>query len=317
MPVFRIPSFDPRFPQRLRYFGGPSHVEAVGPLAEQLDSLPHPIAIVGTRRASNESLRFAKYLAASLARAGATIVSGGAMGIDAAAHEGALEVKGRTVAVLPTSVEKLIPVRNTRLLERVRDSGALVAFRESHEQPRFHERNAAIVALVEDVIMAAAPFQSGARNTAAEARARDKTLWVVPGSPWDPEMEGCALELTLGARALISPEPLIRKHSLATKGIRNNKLVVRDRAWQSRVTPHDEPASLFSSRGKSLTQQTLLPGPDERRLRDALAQGAATVDELVLRTGLPVAPVRALLLTWSIEGVVREGPVGLFRLVSL
>jgi DNA processing protein len=315
---FRISALQPEFPDRLRYNGGPPHVEVEGPLGHRLDSLRHPIAIVGTRHPSPEARDYARFLARTLAEAGMTIVSGGALGIDTEAHLGALEAGKPTIAVLPTSVETPQPSRNAQLFARIAKTGALVAFRDAHEQPRFHERNAAIAALVDDVILAAAPIKSGARNTAAEARRRTKCeLWVVPGAPWDSTMEGCALELTLGCRILISPQPIMRKYGLKQNGIGSHKVVVERRSWQSNVTFAGAPASSSTARRTTVTHETILPSPDERRLRDALAEGPATVDELVLRTALPVAPVRALLLTWSIEGVVREGPVGLFRLLSI
>lgn len=329
----RISSLDPRFPGRLRYPGGPDHVEAEGPLADSLERLRCPIAIVGTRKPSAEARTYTFWLAKTLAEAGATIVSGGAYGIDTAAHEGALAANQPTVAVLPTSVDAFSPAGNSALFRRIRATGALVGFRQKGDLPRFHERNAAIAALVNDVIVTAAPVRSGARNTAAEARRREHcTLWVVPGAPWDPTMAGCAIELTLGAEALISPQPIMRKRDLPQEGVSTHNVVATRRAWQSRVTTSEAPASVVTiardardtreardareAPRQRLTTETLLPAPEERRLLHALAEGPGTVDDLVLRTALPVAPVRALLLTWTVEGVVREGPVGLFRLLN-
>ncbi len=327
----RISSLDRRFPPALRFKGGPTHLEAIGELAERLD-VPMPIAIVGTRRPAPEAWQYTYWLSAELARHGATIVSGGAFGIDSAAHEGALSVGKPTIAVLPTSVDRYSPAANADLFNRIARTGALIGFRETRDEPRFHERNAAIAAMVEDVIVVAAPVRSGARNTANEARKRGRNLWAVPGSPWDATMAGCAMELLLGARYLVSPLPI-----LAARGIdyeTTHKDVLVKELWRSapcdpNPAPPRDPTVVTEARAPAsplppiarpprqrLTTETLLPAPEERRLFEALAEGPATVDELVLRTALPVAPVRALLLTWTVEGVVREGPVGLFRLLN-
>lgn len=336
-----ISSLDPKFPAALRYPGGPTDLEAIGEDAETLDRLVAPIAIVGTRRPSPEAWQYTHWLAGCLARSGATIVSGGAYGIDTAAHEGALAAGGRTIAFLPTSVDAFSPAGNSALFKRIAQRGALVGFRKKGDEPRFHERNAAMAAIVEHVIMVSAPLKSGARNTADEARRRGRVLWVVPGAPWDATMAGNAIELTLGAHPLISPQSILRQLGLRQHNVGSHKDVAWKTKWTSSprdpnpappprtatvVTDPSPPASplppgLFSIRAgrpleDRLTMETILPAPEERRLLEALSNGPGTVDDLVLRTALPVAPVRALLLTWTVEGVVREGPVGLFRLLN-
>lgn len=329
----KLAANDPKFPKRLLYPGGPKFIEALGSEAERLDFISNGVAIVGTRQPSPEAWQFAHWLAATLARAGATIISGGAYGIDAAAHEGALSVDAPTIAFLPTSVDKLSPSGNAALFNRIARNGALVGGREEKNKPLFHVRNGLIAALAKDVIVVSAPLKSGARNTAEHARKLNRRLWVVPGSPWDKTMEGCALELKLGAHALVSPLPVVRALGLPEHNIPIDNDVAWNKPWcdapfdpnppppevgsrTRNVTGTRRPASLSTHAARPATLELNVPGPNERLLLNSLREGPATVDELVLRTGLPVGSVRVLLLTWTVEGVVREGPPGLFRLSS-
>jgi len=329
---------DPKFPRRLLYPGGPKSIEALGSLADRLDSISDGVAIVGTRQPSPAAWQYAYWLAATLARAGATIISGGAYGIDTAAHEGALSVGRPTIAFLPTSVDKLSPAGNAALFKRIAAHGALIGGRSEREKPLFHVRNGHIAALAEDVVIVSAPLKSGARNTAEHARKLNRRLWAVPGSPWDHLMEGCALELKLGAHALLSPLPIIRALRLPDGDVPIDNDVAWNKPWcDAPLDPNPPPPEVGRraphvterSRAASLsthpvsvgevqrsTVELSLPGPDERMLLQSLRDGPATVDELVLRTGLSVGPVRVLLLTWTVEGVVREGPPGLFRLLN-
>lgn len=342
-------ALDAAFPPELRYPRGPEVIEAIGPLAGCLDSLGPCVTIVGTRRPHPEAWRYAHWLAATLAAAGATILSGGAYGIDAAAHEGALSVGGKTIAVLPGSLRSFVPAGNSALFRRVARSGALIAILPEGSKPRFHERNAILAALASDTVVVAAGAQSGARNTAREAARFGRRLWIVPGAPWEPSMDGCALELATHGRPLVSPLPLAQLLGLPAATIPVAGAVVFERPWSS--APYDPnpapprrpriesqrpdsqvhparpsaalvtgplPAASASSapRRRASTVAQILPAPDELSVLTALRDGPRTADALAVETGLPVGPLRALLLTWTVEGVLREGPPGLFQLSS-
>jgi DNA processing protein len=310
-------------------------LEAIGLLGDRLDVLERPVAIVGTRTPSPHAWQYAFWLSARLAEKGATIVSGGAYGIDSAAHEGALSVGGRTIAILPGAIDKWQPAGNSALFRRiVSGGGALVAFLDRHEKPRYHERNAAIAALSDQVIVAAAPFQSGARNTAAEARARDKKLWIVPGAPWDESMVGCNLELASGsAEALVMPSQL----GFEPEDVKPPIDLFFHLPWLDAPTdPNPRPEHFGDLRSRSAvvterrprasskpgagqdprTLELAFASPDERSVLAALQKGPRTVDELCLATSLPVTRLAGLLLTWTVDGVVREGPLGLYRLIN-
>ncbi|HMF43516.1 MAG TPA: DNA-processing protein DprA, partial [Polyangia bacterium] len=144
------------------------------------------LAIVGARAASTAMCRLASELAASAARRGFTIVSGGALGIDAAAHRGALDAGGVTFAVLGCGVDVVYPDRHAALFAEVAAAGGLLSEYEPGTQPRhgqFPARNRIIAALAETVLVVEAGFASGALITARAAAKLGRKLLAVPGSP--------------------------------------------------------------------------------------------------------------------------------------
>lgn len=280
--MLRLHPRDPRFPPRLLDVDPPDLLVVDGPLAEHLGRM-QAVAIVGTRAPSPDALRFTRTLAAQLAEAGYVVVSGGARGIDTAAHEGALAGGGRTVAVLPSAIDAWVPAANASLFRRIREGGALVALVERRQKPRFFARNAVIAGLADHVVVTAAPIESGARNTALHARKAGRTLWVVPGAPWDPTMAGCGIELTIGgAHALIAPEQLLRR--LTGEPLRRRRSTPPSQG----VLPLDPEAAAIVS---------ALPG---------------SVDELVERTRRPVGRVTATLTLLADEGRIRECEPGVY-----
>lgn len=168
------------------------------------------LAIVGTRRADADALRFTRRLATAAVRAGRVVVSGGALGIDAAAHEGALDEGGATLAVLAGGVIQAYPSRHARLFARIVESGAVVSehLDVAPHPGRFLARNRIIAALSEQVVVVQAPSKSGALSTAEHATEIDRPVWVVPASPWDPRGGGCLALLKRGARLLCDPSEL-------------------------------------------------------------------------------------------------------------
>jgi DNA processing protein len=161
------------------------------------------VSIVGMRAADPEASLFARRLAADLARAGCLIVSGGARGIDAAAHLGALDADRPTWVFLPGGLDALYPRAHERLFARIRERGALLSELDDPVAPlefRFLQRNRLIAAVADAVIVVQAARRSGALSTAAHASALGRPLFVCPCSPWDPRGGGVLSLLERGAR---------------------------------------------------------------------------------------------------------------------
>jgi len=277
----------PSYPIRLRDLPCPPasiHVEG------ELGDLTRAVAVVGTRRVDADGVELAHALAGDLARAGCVIVSGGASGIDTAAHEGALAAGGRTIAVLAGGLAHAYPARNRPLFERVRHTGALVSEHDDGVAPdrwRFLERNRIIAALGVATLVVQAPIRSGALSTAAWARTLRRPVFAVPHGAWDPRGEGCLALLRAGAaictraRDVLSVPPLggVEPPSIPQREIENT--------------------SSFADLG-----------PDGAAVWGALGARARHVDEIAVATGLSAAVVQRTLLALVLRAEVVERGVG-------
>lgn len=257
------------------------------------------LAIVGTRVADEDALSFTFELAAELARQGRVIVSGGARGVDAAAHRGALSANGKTLVVLPTGLSPTYPSEHQALFrEIVERGGALVTEQPDQLAPRagtFLARNRIIAALAESVIVTQAPLKSGALSTAAVARRLKKPVFAVPQAPWDPRGTGFAELVRLGALICTSPRDVLSVPALKRPS-----------------EPIAEPRSM-STRGGILGD---FEGLDDgaRAILGALGRRARHADALATGLRMSVPAVLAGLLELELAGRLERCPDGSYRL---
>jgi DNA processing protein len=170
------------------------------------------VALVGSRKASSTGIETARTLGRSLSERGVCVVSGLALGVDTAAHEGALEAGGLTVGVLGCGIDIVYPRRNRALFESVRRHGALVSEYYLGEAPlawRFPARNRIIAGLAGTVVVVEAPEQSGALITARHALDAGRDVWAVPGPPGVRECRGSNGLLADGAGVLWDIEEFV------------------------------------------------------------------------------------------------------------
>lgn len=271
-----VPTDDPRFENRLRALAlaAPTQLHVRG----DLPSLACAVAIVGTRAADDDGLAFTSRLAGELAQAGVVVVSGGARGIDSAAHRGALSVGGRTVAVLASGLDAPYPPENAPLFEAiVQGRGALVSELPDGVAPhpgQFLRRNRLVAAAVQAVVVVQAPARSGALATARWAQRLGKTLFCVPHAPWDPRGEGCLALLVQGARVCAGARDVLK---VAAPGALLPGLLL-------------DPPCLPD-----------LPSA-ERAVLAALGRTAAHVDDLAVRSGVPIARLQHALCVLMLAG---------------
>ena len=188
-------------------------------VAGSLPDADQRVAIVGTRFADADGLEFARQLARELSRAGAVIVSGGAAGIDSAAHLGALDAGGKTVAVLATGLINAYPKQNAKLFATIAENGALVCETEGRRASGgwiFLRRNRLIAALAQTVVVVQAPSRSGALATARVALTLKRRVFAVPSAPWSVRGTGCLQLLRSGAEICASAADIL---SLPTRGL--------------------------------------------------------------------------------------------------
>jgi DNA processing protein len=280
-----------RLPPRLRdLVDGPERLYLHGELPQG-----PAVAIVGTREASPEGTAFTRQLAADLAAEGVAVLSGGAEGIDTAAHEGALDVAGVTVVVAPAGIDHPFPATNRELFHRVIQSGGayLSLFPDdvAANRPIFFARNACMVALAHAVVVTEVPRrQSGAKNAAKYARALGRPLFVVPHSPWHQPGAGHIQELRLGAQPLDRAGDVLKL--LRASGLH------------------------ALGRGGPAPEQLPLPVSGMDPVLEALKAGAQHPDEIAERTGLSLATVQQRILTLTLSGVLVPGPWGSLKLVT-
>jgi DNA processing protein len=297
---------DPAYPPPLAALGTGERPPPILYLRGALPALPG-VAVVGTRSPSEEAVAFTRTLATALVQAGIAVWSGGAVGIDAAAHEAALDAGGVTVLVAAGGLDQPYPPQHRPLFERVlAEGGALVARVPDGTPPKaplFLARNEVLAAMTAATVVVQAGHQSGARNTAAAARRLGRILCVVPHPPWDPRGQGCAAELVNGAVPIYGPADV-----LAAIG-----------------RPPPPPRRPRRRKGRAPVPQAELPmpvtggpaggeaGPVEAAIVEALREDAMHADEVCERTGLPGSAVLGALLTLTLRAVVVEGPAGFFR----
>ena len=205
---------EPDFPPLFREIHhAPLAIYVRGSLPEGLLA-GNTVSIVGTRRATPEGKTIARRFAKKLADAGLVIVSGLALGIDAAAHEGCLSsTAGVTVAILAGGLDKFYPAENERLGKQIlARGGAIISEYPIGEPPypdRFLERNRIVCAAARGVLVVECPGRSGSLATAAYALQQNRDLFVVPGSIEHPNFFGSHQLIRQGAELVTSPEEIL------------------------------------------------------------------------------------------------------------
>jgi len=236
------------------------------------------VAVVGARAATSYGENITAELAGDLAASGALIVSGGAYGIDGAAHRAALGVGGATIAFLAGGVDRAYPFGHHQLFERIIGAGAVVAEVPCGTPPtkwRFLSRNRLIAALGQATVVVEAGWRSGSLNTAGHASALGRPLGAVPGPVTSPASAGC--------------HRLMREYDAQC------------------VTTAAEVRELWGEAPMQTAEQTLRADPDATRLLDALStRNAVAPHEAARRAGLGIDRVRALLGTLELEGLTQH-----------
>ncbi len=282
------------------------------------------IAIVGTRRPTVEAEDFARTLAQQLVGHGFAVASGGAEGIDTAAHRGALAAAGQTLVVAPAGWNEPYPQSNRELFREVVDRGggyvSIVGPDQRALVPNFLGRNAVLVALATATVMVQAPLKSGARNSAHVARSIGRLLFVVPSAPWVEPGAGCVLELRLGARPLGCLRDLLA--GLSETGVHGRgdplqlKLALHSQTDTKPRQTHQICEKSDHAEPQTNSAKTLSCYPELAPVTDALAHGCNTLDSICLRSGWNTPKVQAALLRLTLTGCIRITSAGRIEIVT-
>jgi DNA processing protein len=241
---------------------------------------PH-IAIVGSRRCTEYGKEIAGRLAFDLARHGLTVVSGMALGIDTAAHKGAIAAGGRTVAVWGSGLDVLYPPQNRKLAEEIARQGAIVSEFPLGTAPlsgNFPRRNRIISGLSLGVVVVEAGEKSGALLTADFASDQGREVFAVPGSIYLQGSRGCHRLIRLGAKLVEGVEDILEELRL-------------------------EPLQALPP---SSTEGGVELEGEEERLYRILSDRPLHIDEIIMRAHLPAGKVASLLMNLELKGYCRQ-----------
>ena len=249
------------------------------------------VAVVGSRHATPQGLDNARAFSAHLSQGGLTIVSGLAAGIDGAAHEGALEGPGSTIAVVGTGLDRVYPRRHLDLARRICEQGLLLSEYPLGMPPlavNFPKRNRVIAGLSRGTLVVEAAVQSGSLITARLAVEQGREVFAIPGSIHSPQSRGCHALIKQGAKLVESAQDILEELLPAL-------------ARAQRTLPDGTP-------GEDGVQDPILA---------ALGYDPVTLDALGARTGWPAAELSARLLELELEGQVARLPGQLFQRVAV
>jgi DNA processing protein len=236
------------------------------------------LAIVGSRNATAQGRADAQAFAAALSGAGLTIVSGLALGIDAAAHRGGLAAAGSTIAVIGTGPDRVYPARNRDLAHAIAREGLIVSEFPPGTPPlkaNFPRRNRVISGLARGLLVVEATLSSGSLITARLAGEQGREVFAIPGSIHSPFSRGCHKLIREGAKLVETAQDVLEELGLVPPSARRP---------DARRTPHDDATS--------------------ERILTTLGAETLDVDSIVERSGLAVAAVSAALTMLELEGFV-------------
>lgn len=283
------------------------------------------VSIVGTRSPSPAGRASAFLLARQLAQRGVTIVSGGAVGIDSAAHHGALAVRGKTVVVGPTRHPEAYPKENRPLFERIlAEGGGYLSLAHEGQAPlntAFFRRNEALVALSDVVVLGECPRKSGARNAFFHARRLGKKRFVLAFSFDEARAEGSWDEWNRGGAGLLFRAESVLEYLVQTGSFENPVWMkfLKDRQDQDSA-PTAARAAPVSQRGRRRGRGPVQRAPAGRSLPAvaqevlrAVGEGAGTVDEIEDALGLGVAVIQHNVVILTLHGLLFEDEGGLLR----
>jgi DNA processing protein len=211
---------DAEFPRLLKELADPPMLLYIRGELRKTDALA--LAIVGTRGASQYGRSQAERFSRSLARAGLTIVSGLARGIDIAAHTSALEAEGRTIAVLSSGVAEIYPPQHEEIAMKIVDSGALISEMPPTSKPKkgmFPQRNRLISGLSLGTLVVEAAEQSGALITARLAGEQGREVFAIPGLVSNPNSRGCHQLIRDGAHLVQDPDDILSELGPMVEGV--------------------------------------------------------------------------------------------------
>lgn len=281
---------DPGYPELLRHIYDPPIVLYVKGALTGNDK--NAVAIVGSRQTTPYGLETSRKLAYQLAYVGVTVVSGGARGIDTAAHQGALAAKGRTVAVLGTGINLVFPAENAELFERIASNGAVISqfpFNRPADKQSFPIRNRIVAGMTLGTVVVEANLTSGALITANMAVDCGRQVFAVPGRIDSPRSKGCHELIKKGAKLCEGADDILGE-------------------FEYLFPASNRPPST----AETGTLPALTLSEHEQKIYAALDKEERSIDEVIWKSGLPASAVSVGLLGLEMKRLVKQLPGKMF-----
>ena len=278
---------DPRYPRLLMETADPPLLLYAQGRMDLLQA--EAIAVVGSRNPTPQGIENARAFASDLARAGLTVVSGLALGIDAAAHDGALDGPASTVAVVGTGLDRVYPSRNLKLAHRIAAEGLIISeysLGTPPLPPHFPPRNRIIAGLARGALVVEAALRSGSLITARLASEAGRDVFAIPGSIHSPQSRGCHALIKQGAKLVETAQDILEELRM--------------------------PAVSAATDATAATPAS----PPRDSVLDALGFDPITLDALVARTGRAAAELNVRLLDLELDGHVARLPGQRFQRVG-
>lgn len=247
------------------------------------------IAVVGSRNASPQGEKNAEEFSAALSRQGLCIVSGMALGIDGAAHQGALKTRGATIAVVGTGLDIVYPARHRHLAHQIAEHGLIIsefALGTPSRAQNFPRRNRIISGLSQGCLVVEANLQSGSLITARLAVEQGREVFAIPGSIHSPMAKGCHQLIKQGAKLVDSMQDILDEMKIAPQSVVDSPNV------EQPVDSEHDP------------------------LLEALGYDPVSLDVLAARSGLTTERLSAMLLVLELEGKLTSLPGGRFQRIA-
>jgi DNA processing protein len=281
---------DDEYPELLRQIYDPPIVLYVKGRLGAKDK--NAVSMVGSRMTTHYGQETARKLAYQLAYVGVTVVSGGARGIDTAAHQGALSAKGRTVAVLGTGINLVFPSENAELFERIAASGAVItqfSFNRKADKQSFPIRNRIVAGMTLGTVVVEANLTSGALITANMAVDYGRQVFAVPGRIDSPRSKGCHELIKKGAKLCEGAEDILSE-------------------FEYLFPPSNRPPAA----NETGVLPALTLSENEQKAYDALSAEEISIDEVIRKCGLPSSAVSVSLLGLEMKRLIRQLPGKMF-----
>lgn len=264
-----------------------------------INTLNHPqIAIVGTRKPSTNATQLARYFAKKLGDAGFTITSGLALGIDAAAHEGAIVNNKPTIAVLGNGLETIYPLKNRNFADKILENGAIISEFPLEEQPKpanFPRRNRIISGLSLGVLVVEAALKSGSLITARYALEQNREVFATPGSLLNSLSAGCHHLIKQGAALVSSVDDILSEIPLS-----NTQKILKEKAREQ----------------LSFALETVDLSEEHKKLLNCINFDIISFEQIVDKSGFSIQKVTSLLCELTLNGYIREESGSFVRVVS-